>query len=112
MTRWENTSVYRALGTLSALPARALSRLPLREGKTRRGLSFSQWFLLLGTEAMLCVPHGAWNNLCAVLFALAALLVYWFDCAARKKTPWNAGNRRRCARLSSDDRSVYALGKR
>ena len=50
MTRWENTSVYRALGTLSALPARALSRLPLREGKTRRGLSFSQWFLLLGTE--------------------------------------------------------------
>ena len=92
MTRWENTSVYRALGTLSALPARALSRLPLREGKTRRGLSFSQWFLLLGTEAMLCVPHGAWNNLCAVLFALAALLVYWFDCATRKKTPWNAGN--------------------
>ena len=92
MTRWENTSVYRALGTLSALPARALSRLPLREGKTRRGVSFSQWFLLLGTEAMLCVPHGAWNNLCAVLFALAALLVYWFDCAARKKTPWNAGN--------------------
>lgn len=87
MTRWENTSVYRALGTLSALPVRALSRLPLKAGKLRCGLSFSQWFLLLGTEAMLCVPHGAWNNLYAVLFALAALFVYWFDCAARKETP-------------------------
>ena len=87
MTRWENTSVYRALGTLSALPVRALSRLPLRAGKKRNGLSFSQWFLLLGMEAMLCVPHGAWNNLYAVLFALAALFVYWFDCAARKETP-------------------------
>ena len=59
MTRWENTSVYRALGTLSALPARALSRLPLREGKTRRGLSFSQWFLLLGTEALLSLRQSA-----------------------------------------------------
>ena len=92
MTRWENTSVYRALGTLSALPVRALSRLPLKAGKRRCGLSFSQWFLLLGMAAMLCVPHGAWNNLYGVLFALAALLVYWFDCAARKETPWNAGN--------------------
>lgn len=89
MTRWKNTSVYRALGTLSALPVRALSRLPLRAGKLRCGLSFSQWFLLLGTEAMLCVPHGAWNNLYAVLFALAALFVYWFDCAAQKEMPWN-----------------------
>ena len=80
MTRWENTSVYRALGTLSALPVRALSRLPLKAGKRRCGLSFSQWFLLLGMGAMLCVPHGAWNNLYAVLFALAALLVYWFGC--------------------------------
>ena len=44
MTRWENTSVYRALGTLSALPVRALSRLPLKAGKRRCGLSFSQWF--------------------------------------------------------------------
>lgn len=87
MTRWENTSVYRALGTLSALPVRALSRLPLKAGRRRGGLSFSQWFLLLGTGVMLCVPHGAWNNLYAVLFALAALLVYWFDCAARKETP-------------------------
>ena len=58
MTRWENTSVYRALGTLSALPVRALSRLPLKAGKRRCGLSFSQWFLLLGMGAMLCVPHG------------------------------------------------------
>ena len=92
MTRWENTSVYRALGTLSALPAQTLSRLPLRAGRKWNGLSFSQWFLLLGTGAMLCVPHGAWNNLYGVLFALAALLVYWLDCAARKETPWNAGN--------------------
>ena len=92
MTRWEDTSVYRALGTLSALPARLLSHLPLKAGKMRYGLSFSQWFLLLGTEAMLCVPHGTWNNLYGVLFALAALLVYWFDCAARQETPWNAGN--------------------
>ena len=84
MTRWENTSVYRALGTLSALPVHALSRLPLKAGKRRCGLSFSQWFLLLGMGAMLCVPHGAWNNLYAVLFALAALLVYWFGCAARR----------------------------
>ncbi len=91
MTRWENTSVYRALGTLSAWPVRALSHLPLKAGKKRCGLSFSQWFLLLGTAAMLCVPHGAWNNLCGVLFALAALLVYWFGCAARQETPWNAG---------------------
>ena len=52
MTRWENTSVYRALGTLSALPVRALSRLPLKAGKRRCGLSFSQWFLLLGMGAM------------------------------------------------------------
>ena len=92
MTRWENTSVYRALGTLSALPVRALSRLPLKAGKRRDGLSFSQWFLLLGMGAMLCVPHGAWNNLYAVLFALAALLVYWFGCAARKDTPRNIGD--------------------
>ena len=92
MTRWENTSVYRALGTLSALPVRALSRLPLKAGKRRCGLSFSQWFLLLGMGAMLCVPHGAWNNLYAVLFALAALLVYWFGCAARKDTPQNIGD--------------------
>lgn len=92
MTRWENTSVYRALGTLSALPVRALSRLPLKAGKRRCGLSFSQWFLLLGMGAMLCVPHGAWNNLYAVLFALAALLVYWFGCAARKDTPRNVGD--------------------
>ena len=92
MTRWENTSVYRALGTLSALPVRALSRLPLKAGKRRCGLSFSQWFLLLGTWAMLCVPHGAWNNLYAVLFALAALLVYWFGCAARKDAPRNIGD--------------------
>ena len=92
MTRWENTSVYRALGTLSALPLRALSRLPLKAGKRRCGLSFSQWFLLLGMGAMLCVPHGAWNNLYAVLFALAALLVYWFGCAARKDTPRNVGD--------------------
>lgn len=92
MTRWENTSVYRALGTLSALPVRALSRLPLKAGKRRCGLSFSQWFLLLGMGAMLCVPHRAWNNLYAVLFALAALLVYWFGCAARKDTPRNVGD--------------------
>lgn len=92
MTRWENTSVYRALGTLSALPVRALSRLPLKAGKRRCGLSFSQWFLLLGMGAMLCVPHGAWNNLYAVLFALAVLLVYWFGCAARKDTPRNIGD--------------------
>ena len=92
MTRWENTSVYRALGTLSALPVRALSRLPLKAGKRRCGLSFSQWFLLLGMGAMLCVPHGAWNNLYAVLFALAALLVYWFGCAARKNAPRNVGD--------------------
>lgn len=92
MTRWENTSVYRALGTLSALPVHALSRLPLKAGKRRCGLSFSQWFLLLGMGAMLCVPHGAWNNLYAVLFALAALLVYWFDCAARKDAPRNIGD--------------------
>ena len=92
MTRWENTSVYRALGTLSALPVRALSRLPLKAGKRRCGLSFSQWFLLLGMGAMLCVPHRAWNNLYAVLFALAALLVYWFGCAARKNAPRNVGD--------------------
>ena len=92
MTRWENTSVYRALGTLSALPVRALSRLPLKAGKRRCGLSFSQWFLLLGMGAMLCVPHGAWNNLYAVLFALAALLVYWFGCAAQKDAPRNVGD--------------------
>ena len=91
MTRWENTSVCRALGTLSSWPVRALSHLPLKAGKKRGSLSFSQWFLLLGTEAMLCVPHGAWNNLYGVLFALAALLVYWFDCAARQEMPWNAG---------------------
>ncbi len=91
MTRWENTSVCRALGTLSSWPVRALSHLPLKAGKKRGSLSFSQWFLLLGMGAMLCVPHGAWNNLYGVLFALAALLVYWFDCAARHETPWNAG---------------------
>ena len=30
MTRWENTSVCRALGTLSSWPVRALSHLPLK----------------------------------------------------------------------------------
>ena len=92
MTRWENTSVYRALGTLSALPVRALSRLPLKAGKRRCGLSFSQWFLLLGMGAMLCVPHGAWNNLYDVLFALAAHIDYRFGCAARKNAPRNVGD--------------------
>lgn len=91
MLRWEQTSVYRALGALSALPVRALSRLPLKAPKRREGLTFSQWFLLLGTEAMLCVPHGAWNNLYAVLFALAALAVYWVDCAAGKREALNPG---------------------
>ena len=84
--------LVRSLGTFSALPVRALSRLPLRAGALRRGLSLSQWFLLLGTAAMLCLPHSAWNNLYAVLFAAAALALYWFDCAARKRTPWNAAN--------------------
>ncbi len=92
MTHWEKTSLYRALGTLSALPVRALSHLPLKAGRLRYGLSFSQWFLLLGMGAMLCVPHGAWNNLYAVLFAAAALLFYWLDCAARGCEPWNAAN--------------------
>ena len=91
MLRWEQTSVYRALGTLSALPVRALSRLPLKAPKRRGGLTFSQWFLLFGMEAMLCVPHGAWNNLYAVLFALAALAVYWADCAAGKREALNPG---------------------
>lgn len=91
MLRWEQTSVYRALGTLSSLPVRALSRLPLKAPKRREGLTFSQWFLLLGTEAMLCVPHGAWNNLYAVVFALAALAVYWVDCAAGKREALNPG---------------------
>ena len=91
MLRWEQTSVYRALGTLSALPVRALSRLPLKAPKRRGGLTFSQWFLLFGAEAMLCVPHGAWNNLYAVVFALAALAVYWLDCAAGKREALNPG---------------------
>ena len=51
MTHWEKTSLYRALGTLSALPVRALSHLPLKAGRLRYGLSFSQWFLLLGMGA-------------------------------------------------------------
>ena len=92
MTHWEKTSLYRALGTLSALPVRALSHLPLKAGRLRYGLSLSQWFLLLGMGAMLCVPHGVWNNLYAVLFAAAALLFYWLDCAARRREPWNAAN--------------------
>lgn len=91
MPRWEHTSFYRALGTLSALPVRALSYLPLKAPKRRDGLTFSQWFLLFGTEAMLCVPHGAWNNLYAVIFALAALAVYWLDCAAGKCEALNPG---------------------
>ena len=90
MTPWEYTRIFRLLGRVSAWPAKLLTHLPLRAGRRYDGLSFAQWFLLLGVSLMLCVPHEYWNNLYAVLFAAAALVLYWLECAGEKKTPCNA----------------------
>ena len=38
---------------------------------------------------MLCVPHACWNNLYGVLFALAALVLYWWDRAVYGGAPRN-----------------------
>ena len=73
MTRWEIHRFGRALGTLSALPVRALS-LPLKAGKRRCGLSFSQWFLLLGMGGdALRAARGVEQSLCRALRARRAL---------------------------------------
>ena len=85
-----HTPVGRAMGAVSAWPARLLA--PLARGKERKlgPLWPHQWFLLLGAAVMFCVPHAVWNNLYGVLFAAAALVLYWWDCAAREVRPWNA----------------------
>ncbi len=79
----------RFFGALSAFPVRLL--MPLAAGKSRKlgPLWPHQWFLAVGGAAMFCVPHAYWNNLYGVLFAAAALVLYWWDCAARKVRPWS-----------------------
>ena len=81
--------VERVFGALSAFPAQLL--MPLAAGKSRRlgPLWPHQWFLAVGAAVMFCVPHAYWNNLYGVLFAAAALVLYWWDCAARGVRPWN-----------------------
>ena len=85
-----HTPVGRFLDALGAFPVRLLT--PLAAGKGRRlgPLWPHQWFLSVGAAAMFCVPHASWNNLYGVLFAAAALLLYWWDCAARGVRPWNS----------------------
>ena len=89
MACWEKSKIVAALGAVSGWPVKLLSRLPLKPWKERGGLTVSQWFLLLGAMAMLFVPHEYWNNLYAVLFAAAALVFYWRDCASRGREPLN-----------------------
>ncbi len=89
MSDLSQTTIGRALDAASSLPVRLLE--PLARGKARRlgPLWPHQWFLAVGASLMFCVPHGVWNNLYGVLFAAAALVLYWWDCAARGVRPWN-----------------------
>ena len=83
MAEWfERSAAGRFLNTAGSAPVRLL-RSPAA-GKLRRwgALLPGQWFLAAGTGLMLCVPHEYWNNLYGVLFALTALLLYWWDTAA------------------------------
>ena len=83
MAEWfERSAAGRFLNTAGSAPVRLL-RSPAT-GKLRRwgALLPGQWFLAAGTGLMLCVPHEYWNNLYGVLFALTALLLYWWDTAA------------------------------
>ena len=90
MSDLSHTSIGRALDAAGVLPVRLLE--PMARGKARRlgPLWPHQWFLSVGAALMFCVPHGIWNNLYGVLFAAAALVLYWWDCAARDVRPWNA----------------------
>jgi|GEM_PF-948994 len=89
MSWFARSLVGRFLNTAIRAPVRALR--PAAAGKQRRvgGLLPHQWFLALGTGAMLCVPHEYWNNLYGVLFALTGLVLYVWDCAAADLSPEN-----------------------
>ena len=89
MSDLSQTTIGRALDAASSLPVRLLE--PLARGKARRlgPLWPHQWFLAVGASLMFCLPHAVWNNLYGVLFAAAALVLYWWDCAARGIRPWN-----------------------
>lgn len=80
-----------ALSRACELPARVLARVlpPAKEAPPR--LLPYEWALLLGGTVMLLVPHGLWNNLFGVLYAAAALLLYWCDCARYGKKPLSPG---------------------
>ncbi len=86
MWEWfERSAPGRFLNTAGNVPVRLLRGAA--EGKLRPagGMLPHQWFLAAGTAAMLCVPHEYWNNLYGVLFAAAALILYWWDTAAAGK---------------------------
>ena len=91
MTEWfERSAAGRFLNRLGNAPVRLL-RIPAG-GKLRSaaGLPPHRWFLGAGTALMLCVPHEYWNNLYGVLFAVTALILYWWDCAAADVPALNA----------------------
>jgi len=89
MFDFSRSAAGRFLGALGAFPS-ALLR-PLARGKARSagGWFPHQWFLAVGAAGMFCVPHSAWNNVYGVLFAAAALALYWWDCAALERRARN-----------------------
>lgn len=85
--RFARSAPGRFLNRIGALPVRLLRRFAAGKGQGPGKAAPYQWFLAAGTALMLCVPHEQWNNLYGLLFALAALAVYWWDCAARGREP-------------------------
>ena len=83
MAEWfERSGAGRFLNRLGSAPVRLLRAPAAGKVRIAAGLLPHQWFLGGGTALMLCVPHEHWNNLYGVLFAAAALILYWWDCAA------------------------------
>ena len=89
MSDLSQTFIGRALNAAGSLPVRLLEPLARGKGRQLGPLWPHQWFLALGAALMFCLPHAVWNNLYGVLFAAAALVLYWWDCAARSVRPWN-----------------------
>lgn len=85
MQKWfENSLPGRALDRTSDWIVRLFERCFARYGPPRECKSVllpHEWFLCFGILIMFCVPHRYWNNLYAVVFVGAALVLYWVDCA-------------------------------